>query len=73
MKIVEFMGKLKVHFTDFDNGRSDEYKQVNKVYNEAVKNMTVEISKILTPSQKEFAFERIRSYQIDFIELASSD
>jgi len=69
----EFAEKLKIHFTDFDRGRSDEYKEVNTIYNEAAKNMAVEISKILTQEQKEYAFERIRSYQIDFRELATSE
>ena len=69
----EFAEKLRIHFTDFDKGRSEDYKQANAIYNEASKNIAVEISKILTLEQKEYAFERIRSYQIDFIDLASSE
>jgi len=68
----QFSAKLKTHFSDFNAGRSEEYKQATAAYNEASKEMAVEISKILNNSQKEHAFERVRSYQVDIIELASS-
>jgi hypothetical protein len=68
----QFAARLKTHFTDFDDGRSEEYKQASVNYNEASKKMAVEISKILNISQIEHAFEKVRGYQVDFIELASS-
>jgi len=68
----QFAAKLKTHFTDFEAGRSEEYKQATAAYNEASKEMAVAVSKILNDSQKEYAFEKVRGYQIDFIELASS-
>jgi len=70
---AEFTEKLKTHFTEFENGRSEEYKQASEIFNQASKKMAVEISKILTEPQKQHAYEKIRNYQFDFLELASNE
>lgn len=68
----EFMEKLKSWFLDFEQCRSDEYKKISSAFNEAAKKMTIEVDNMLTPEQKNHAFDRVHKYQLDIIELAAN-
>ena len=66
----EFVDQLKTFLINFEDGRSDEYKNITAEFNEAARHMTIAIDNMLNPEQKNHAFERVRDYQMDIIELA---
>ncbi len=69
----EFIKDFHIYMTDYNNGRPQELVEKSKLYWEASKQLTLAIVKILSSDQKRKAIERIREYQVDFIELASNE
>lgn len=69
----EFINQFRIYLVDYNAGRPKELVEQSRQYWEASKQLTLNIAQILTDQQKRNASERIREYQVDFTELASSE